>query len=143
MRGFFLCSRSRQTVALNLLRARTLPGSWSFVLSGKNSAGKTPYYSQTVAFRGCRCHDQHDITVGITQTYKRPPETCLFFKKSLFFSTFIRESLLSNRAFRLHSTALPLKKNKSNCTQSDHMFTDELYVKSSCVTKDVCFPARL
>lgn len=64
----FLCSRSKKkkTVTLNLLWTRILPGSRSSVLCGKNTEGKTPYYSQTVAFRGCYCNDQHGITVGIT-----------------------------------------------------------------------------
>lgn len=134
-----MCSRSRQTVALNLLRARTLPGSWSFVLSGKNSDGKTPYYSQTVAFRGCFCHDQHDITLGIARTYNRPPEnvpvfqenSSFFFFKHLFESHFrlivfsdcpaqhslLNANMSSQSTISSYCESLFLK---SNCTQSDH-----------------------
>lgn len=62
----FVQQKKNKTVTLNLLWTRTLPGSRSSVLCGKNTEGKTPYYSQTVAFRGCYCNDEHGITVGIT-----------------------------------------------------------------------------
>lgn len=57
------------TVGLNLPWTRALPGSRSSLLCGKNTEGKSPYYSQTVALLGCYCHNQHGIRVGITPSF--------------------------------------------------------------------------
>lgn len=133
--------QKKKTVTLNLLWTRTLPGSRSSVLCGKNTEGKTPYYSQTVAFRGCYYNDQHGITVGITVGFNIFNSIYIYIindfsrTQNYFLSPFnlLEKSLSPNSAFKLYNTARVLC--YMSCQPTIKSCHESLFFKSQTALK--------